>query len=317
MSGRLVVGTRGSALALWQAHAVEQALSRVLPGVRVEIEVISTKGDRILDAPLEKIGDKGLFTKDLEEALLVGSVDMCVHSMKDVPGELPAGCVIGAMLPRADARDVLVCGTRVAGCRNLDDLPAGARLGTGSLRRTAQLRARHKQVIPKPIRGNVDTRLKKAQGVDYEGAILAAAGVLRMGAQEAVAAYLPIDDMLPAVGQGAIGVEVREGDSRTARACALVNDAATFACVSAERRVLGAFEGGCQVPLGAYARIEGGELLIDAAVFALDGSREVRVSRSWPADADAVVAADEVVAELLRLGAADLVAEALGEGGLL
>ncbi|MBE6470365.1 MAG: hydroxymethylbilane synthase [Coriobacteriaceae bacterium] len=309
MSRILVIGTRGSALALWQAHAVQDALQAARPELRTEIRVISTKGDRILDKPLEQIGDKGLFTKELEGALLAGEVDVCVHSMKDVPSELPAGCLIDAMLPRADVRDVLVCGPRIAGSTCLADVPAGARLGTGSLRRVAQLRARYPHIQPAPIRGNVDTRLAKAQGDDYEGAILAAAGVLRMGCADAVAAYLPVDEMVPAVGQGAIGIEVLEGNDFARAAIACVNDAATFACVQAERRILAALEGGCQVPVGAHFRQAEDGLRCDAIVLALDGSRQARVSRCDAADADPLAIADAVVAELRAQGADGILAE--------
>ncbi|MDO4399639.1 MAG: hydroxymethylbilane synthase [Coriobacteriia bacterium] len=309
MSRPFVIGTRGSALALWQAHAVEDALHQAGFPPETEIRVISTKGDRILDKPLEQIGDKGLFTKELEAALISGEVDCCVHSMKDVPAELPGGCIIGAMLPRADVRDVLVCGPRLEGVTALADVPEGARLGTGSLRRVAQLRAGFPQVVPQPIRGNVDTRLAKANGDDYEGAILAAAGVLRMGAGDAIAAFLPVDQMIPAVGQGAVGIEVRAEDGRAQQACAAVNDAATFACVAAERRILESLEGGCQVPLGAHMRYEEGVLACDAVVLSLDGSRVARVSRRVDTGADALALADEVVRELLDKGAREILDE--------
>ena len=309
MSSPFVIGTRGSALALWQAHAVQDAIAAANPALDTEICVISTKGDRILDKPLEQIGDKGLFTKELEAALISGEVDACVHSMKDVPAELPEGCIIAAMLPRADVRDVLVCGPRIAEALALADVPAGARLGTGSLRRMAQLRALHPHIEPKPIRGNVDTRLKKAQGTDYEGAILAAAGVMRMGAGDQIAAYLPVEEMLPAVGQGAIGIEVRVDDARARAICDAVNDDATFGCVEAERRILESLQGGCQVPVGAYMRYEEDGLRCDAAVLSLDGSRVARVSLDDSYDADPMAMADEAVAALLAQGADAILAE--------
>ena len=316
MGHSFVIGTRGSALALWQAHAVQGAMRAADPSADIEIRIISTKGDRVLDKPLEQIGDKGLFTKELESALVAGEVDACVHSMKDVPAEIPAGCVLAAMLPRADVRDVLVCGPRIQGAACLADVPEGARLGTGSLRRTAQLRARFPQVVPTPIRGNVDTRLAKAQGGEYEGAILAAAGVERMGWENRIAAYLPVRDMLPAVGQGAIGIEVRADDTRAAALCAAVNDAATFACVTAERRILDGLEGGCQVPLAAYVRVEGGELCCDAAVLALDGSREARVNLREPAGSDPMALAESALSALRAQGAQDILAQ-IREGGNL
>lgn len=309
MTRPFTIGTRGSALALWQAHAVQDALRAVDPTMESEIRIISTKGDRILDKPLEQIGDKGLFTKELEAALVAGEVDCCVHSMKDVPAELPEGCYIGAMLPRADVRDVLVCGPRIAGAHALAEVPAGSRLGTGSLRRVAQLRALFPHVEPTPIRGNVDTRLAKANGDDYEGAILAAAGVVRMGASEHIAAYIPVDQVLPAVGQGAIGVEVRMDDERAQRVCAELNDAATFACVDIERRILDALQGGCQVPLGAYARYEEGRLRCDAVVLSLDGSRVARASVDEAADAAPTAVAERMVDMLRQQGAEGILAE--------
>lgn len=309
MARPFTIGTRGSALALWQAHAVQDALRAADPRMESEIRVISTKGDRILDKPLEQIGDKGLFTKELEAALVAGEVDCCVHSMKDVPAELPAGCHIGAMLPRTDVRDVLVCGPRIRGSRSLAEVPAGARLGTGSLRRVAQLRALFPDIVPTPIRGNVDTRLAKANGDDYEGAILAAAGVLRMDASERIAAFIPVEQILPAVGQGAIGIEVRCDDERAGLVCDLLNDEATFACVAAERRILESLQGGCQVPVGAYVRREANRLLCDAAVLSLDGSRVARASLDEAADADPLAVADRAVAILLQQGAGEILAE--------
>lgn len=297
-----VIGTRGSALALWQAHAVEAAIHSALPGVRTEIRVISTTGDRVLDKPLESIGDKGLFTKELEVALLDGEVDMCVHSMKDMPTELPRGCSIAAMLLRADVRDVLVCGPRIAGAKSLAEVPAGSRIGTGSARRTAQLRAAFAQVEPTPIRGNVDTRLQKANGADYEGAVLAAAGIERMGYTQQISAYIPVEQMVPAVGQGAIGIEIRQDDERVARVCAAIDDAPTSECVFAERAVLAALEGGCQTPIGVYARYEHDAMVFDAIVCAIDGSRVARVHMSDCGPAD-------VVRELRERGAGEIMAQ--------
>jgi hydroxymethylbilane synthase len=212
-------------------------------------------------------------------------------------------------------RDVLVCGPRIDGVHELSAVPAGSRIGTGSLRRTAQLRASFPNVEPTPIRGNVDTRLAKAAGADYEGAILAAAGVQRMGAADRVAAYLPIEQMVPAVGQGAIGVEVRTDDGRALRLCELLNDARTFACVEAERRILESLEGGCQVPLGAHFRYEDDALLCDAVVLSLDGKRAARVSRRDAADAAPLAVADAVVAALRAQGADDILAEIRGDQG--
>lgn len=309
---KYVIGTRGSGLALWQAHAVEAALLEAMPGCEVEVRVISTKGDRVLDKPLEQIGDKGLFTKELEYALVEGEVDLCVHSMKDVPAELPDGCIIGATLPRADVRDVLVCGPRID-AKSLDDVPEGSRIGTGSLRRTAQLRALFPGIVPTPIRGNVDTRLSKGEGDDYEGVMLAAAGITRMGWADRISCYVPADVLIPAVGQGAVGVEVRADDERALAACAAIDHEPTRTCVQVERRILAALEGGCQVPLGAHARLEDGKLVVDAVVLSVDGARVARAR--FEGDASSFDEASEsIVSQLIAGGAKDILDEIREDG---
>lgn len=290
-----VIGTRGSALALWQAHAVQDALAKAHPELDFKIKVIKTVGDANLSTPLDKIDDKGLFTKELESALLAGEIDACVHSMKDVPGELAPGCTIGAMLPRADVRDVLVCGPRISGASSLSEVPAGARIATGSLRRAAQLQVRHPQVVAAPIRGNVDTRVRKALGPDYEGAVLAAAGVTRLGLSEHISAYIDPADMIPAVGQGAIGVETRE-EARVQEIVRSIDDPATSSCVTAERIILRELNGGCKVPMGAYARFDGSDLVFDAFVSSLDGGRMARVHLVRGAGADGEPADPSAVA---------------------
>ena len=282
MNKRVVIGTRGSALALWQAETVRDALAAAHPGLEVELRIVKTTGDINLKTPMAEIGDKGLFTKELEVELLEGRIDICVHSMKDMPTDLPEGCSIIAMLERADVRDALICGPRVAEAHELSELPEGARIATGSLRRAAQLRAAYPNIVPQPIRGNVDTRLSKAKGPDYEGAILAAAGVTRLGRADEITAYLSVDEMVPAVGQGAIGIEARTGDDGIAALCDAINCPTTFACVSAERNILAALEGGCQVPMGAYLREEGDAVVGDAIVASLDGSAIARSRMSIP-----------------------------------
>ena len=278
-AGTITIGTRGSGLARWQADHVADAIRRAFPEMQVNIRVITTKGDRILDVPLAKIGDKGLFTKELEAALLAGEVDMCVHSMKDMPGVLPEGCMLGAMLPRADARDALVCGPNLPHAHKLADVACGARIGTGSLRRTAQLRARYPHIEPCEIRGNVDTRLAKAESGAYDGVILAVAGISRMGLSDRIACAIDVADMVPAVGQGAIGVEVRQGDERAQSLCRAIACTETEACVMAERHILRELEGGCQVPIGAFARREGDTCILDAVVLSLDGTRQARAHK--------------------------------------
>jgi hydroxymethylbilane synthase len=307
----IVIGTRGSALARWQADAVANALHKVKPRLEIEIKVVKTTGDRNLTSPLDKIGDKGLFTKELECALVAGEVDMCVHSMKDVQSELAPGCVIAGMLPRADVRDALVCGPRISGATDLAHVPAGARIATGSLRRVAQLRAQFPQIVPCPVRGNVETRVRKATGEDFEGAILACAGLERLGMKDAISARIDPSVMIPAVGQGAIGIETR-ADDEFALACArLVSDEPTFRCVSGERLVLTSLNGSCRVPMGAYFR-EGASadgsraLLADAFVSTLDGSRQARTHREFPLHADALEAARTVLEDLFAQSAREI-----------
>ena len=304
---RLVIGTRGSALALWQAHAVQRALAEARPDLACEIRVIKTVGDRNLATPLAQIGDKGLFTKELEAELVSGTVDVCVHSMKDVPNELADGCAIVGMLPRADVRDALVCGPRIAGATCLADVADGARIGTGSLRRVAQLAAAHPGLVPTPIRGNVDTRVRKALGDDYEGAILAVAGLARLGMADRIAFAIDPAEMIPAVGQGAVGVEARVADEGVRQAVAAINDEATFACVMAERTILRELDGSCTVPMGAYARaLPDGGLRMDAFVASVDGARQARASRVAAPGASVGDLARDVLAALLDSGAREI-----------
>lgn len=254
MKQTLIIGTRASKLALWQSNYVADLLKQVHPNLDVSMRTYTTQGDRILSKSLAELGGKDLFTKELDQALLAGDVDLCVHSMKDVARVLPQGLDILAMPKRADARDVLVCGPRLAHCRSLASIPAGARLGTGSLRRSAQLRAAFPQVQPLDMRGNVDTRIEKAYSDRYDGAILAAAGLERIGLGAHISAYLPVQEMVPAAGQGAIGIEARVDDNRVSALLAAINDAETMRCVQLERRILAALGGDCKTPIGVYAR---------------------------------------------------------------
>ena len=314
MSRRVVIGTRGSALALWQAETVRDRLIAAHPELDVELRVVKTTGDINLKTPMAEIGDKGLFTKELEVELLEGRIDICVHSMKDMPTDLPEGCGIIAMLERADVRDALICGPRVEGVETLAELPEGARIATGSLRRVAQLRALFPHLVPQPIRGNVDTRIAKAKGDDYEGAILASAGVTRLGRADEIAAYLSVDEIVPAVGQGAIGIEAREDDDEVRELCAAINCPSTFACVSAERQILAALEGGCQVPMGAYLHEEGETVVGDAVVLSLDGSSIARTRMSIPLrEGSHQRLAHQMTQDLLAEGAGQILA-AIREG---
>lgn len=253
MKQTLIIGTRASKLALWQSNYVAELLKQVHPNLDVSMRTYTTQGDRILSKSLAELGGKDLFTKELDQALLAGDVDLCVHSMKDVARVLPQGLGILAMPKRADARDVLVCGPRLAHCRSLASIPAGARLGTGSLRRSAQLRAAFPLVQPLDMRGNVDTRIEKAYSDCYDGAILAAAGLERIGLGAHISAYLSVQEMVPAAGQGAIGIEARVDDDRVRTLLAAINDAETMRCVQLERRILAALGGDCKTPIGVYA----------------------------------------------------------------
>ncbi|MCL2655449.1 MAG: hydroxymethylbilane synthase [Coriobacteriia bacterium] len=277
MRDKLVLGTRGSALALWQANWVK-GLLEAASGLPVEICKIKTTGDKITDVPLAKVGGKGLFTKEIEVELLDGRVDLAVHSMKDVPTDLPAGLVLAGMPARADACDVLVAH---AG-EDLLTLPEGGRVGTSSLRRIAQVRALRPDVEIVDVRGNLDTRMGKAESGEVDLVILAAAGIRRLGWGQRITAEIPTSQMVSAVGQGAVGIEIRADDELMAGLCARVSDADTLACVRAERVVMNLLEGGCQVPIGAYARFvadgDGGarRMVLDALVGSVDGARIVR-----------------------------------------
>ncbi len=263
----LVIGSRGSKLALWQAHWIQERLKEL--GAASRIEIIKTTGDKITDVPLVRVGTKGLFTKEIEEALVEGRIDLAVHSLKDLPTELPPGLQLAAIPPREDARDALV------GCA-LAELPAGATVGTSSLRRAAQLRALRPDLEVEPVRGNLDTRLRKLDEGQYQALVLAAAGLKRLGWQERISECLPVEVMCPAVGQGALAVETRADDGEAARVCARLDDAVTRAAVTAERATLAALGGGCQVPIGAYAEIEDGRLRLRAVVISPDGRALVR-----------------------------------------
>ncbi len=302
----LVIGTRGSKLALWQAEHIKGMVERIT-GLPVRLKVIKTTGDKILDVPLAKVGGKGLFTKELEVALMAGEVDMCVHSMKDVPTELPEGLFIAAMPERVDPRDVIVSGKGYT----LDTLPEGARVGTSSLRRVAQVRHLRPDVEIVDVRGNLDTRMRKAEEGQVDAVILAAAGITRMGWADRITHYVEPEQMISAVGQGAIGVEIREDDEEMRHVMERIGHPETMECVTAERVVMRRLEGGCQVPIGAYARIEGATMVMDAMVGSLDGSTIVRRRVEGPAE-DPVGLGERMVRELLDGGAGEILASIRG-----
>jgi hydroxymethylbilane synthase len=267
---KLRIGSRGSQLALWQANHVAAVLRE--QGHTVEIEVIKTTGDKITSVALAKVGTKGMFTKEIEEALHDHRVDLAVHSLKDVPTELEHEFELAAIMKREDPRDAFIS----VKFSSLDELPRGAKVGTSSLRRQCQLKAVRPDLEVFPLRGNVDTRLRKLESGEYDAIILAAAGVLRLGLDTHVRSRISADVMCPAVGQGALAIEVRRGDQQTKTLLAFLNDADTYAAIDCERALLGSLGGGCQVPIGAYAEKRGGRLFLRAMVGRPDGSEILR-----------------------------------------
>ena len=269
----LRIGSRGSQLALWQANHIS-ALLRAR-GHEVEVEVIQTTGDKITDVALAMVGTKGMFTKEIEEALAAGRVDLAVHSLKDLPTELPSGFEIAAVTKREDARDAF-CSRLYS---TIQDLPHGARIGTSSLRRQAQLKAIRPDLDIHPLRGNVDTRLRKLEQGEYDAIILASAGLKRLGKTELVKQIIPPEIMCPAAGQGALAIEIRDGDAATRQHLEFLNDPAARAATTSERALLSRLGGGCQVPIGAFAEMRGGKLHLEAIVADPDGSKLLRESR--------------------------------------
>jgi hydroxymethylbilane synthase len=313
---KLVIASRASRLAMWQSEHVQQQLQQRYPGLRVEIRAMSTAGDRILDRSLSKIGGKGLFVKELEAALQEGAADLAVHSCKDVPMTLPAGFALAAILQREDARDCLVApvgqGTAPSsGLSSLATLPPGARIGTSSLRREVQLRARYPQLQILPVRGNLDTRLGKLDRGEFDAIVLAAAGLMRLGLGHRISRLLTVEDSLPAAGQGALAIEICDHRDDLRALLAPLQDPHTAACVSAERTLARALGGSCQVPLAAYAcaalasdspACASSPIRLRALVADLSGQQVVR------AEAEA----DPAQAEQLGLQ----VAERMREGGV-
>ena len=267
----LRIGTRGSALALWQASHISARLAE-LHGVESELVRIRTSGDHFQTAAVAQMGTKGVFIKELEDALLAGTIDIAVHSMKDVPTETPQGLAFPAITKREDVRDCFISHSGLT----LEKLPAGAHVGTSSLRRQAQLRAYRPDLATVELRGNVDTRMKKVAAGEHDAIILAKAGVDRLGLSEKITEVLPTHIMLPAVGQGALGIETRAVDREISALVAVLDEEASRSCVTAERALLRELEGGCQVPLGAWARLGAGGLLLEACVLSPDGKQSLR-----------------------------------------
>jgi hydroxymethylbilane synthase len=302
--GTLRIGTRGSDLALWQARRVADLVSRLPGAPAVDLVVIRTEGDRITDVPLSRIAGKAFFTKEIEEALTRGEVDLAVHSLKDLATRLPAGLAVAAVLEREDPRDALLAAAPVT----VDTLPPGARVGTSSLRRRAMLARARPDLALVELRGNVPTRIERMLAGRYDAIVLAAAGVKRLGLTQHVRALLPPDRFLPAVAQGAMAVQARAGDERVLRWLAPLDHAATRAATAAERALLARLEGGCQIPVGALAEVVDGTLKLRAEVCSLDGSRTVTGCREGePVEPERLGV--ELAEELAALGAAEILDE--------
>lgn len=300
---RITIASRESVLAMWQAQHVQARLLELYPRAAVNILGMTTEGDRKLGSSLAKIGGKGLFVKELEEALADGRADIAVHSLKDVPMHLPAGFALGAILARADPRDAFVSNTYSA----LAALPAGARVGTSSLRRESQLRTKFPHLRIEPLRGNVQTRLRKLDEGEYDAIILAAAGLQRLGLASRIRAVLTPDDMLPAVGQGALAIECRADRNDMLQCLKPLHDAATAQCVLAERALSRALAGSCNVPLGGFAEVTGAHLRLRGYVGAPDGTRHVSAEIDGsPTEAEAL--GNALAAKLKDMGAGSILA---------
>ena len=301
---KIIIGTRGSKLALWQAEYIAECLRTMNPGVVVELKHIVTTGDKILDVPLAQIGGKGLFTKELEVAMLSGEIDLAVHSLKDMPTELPAGLTLAATTTRMDPHDAFV--SQKYG--SLADLPQGAVVGTSSLRRKAQLLRLRPDLNIVSLRGNLDTRLRKLDEGQFDAIVLAAAGLRRLGWGERITALLSPEDCLPAVGQGVLAIETRSADAEILAAVARLDDTEARVCVTAERKFLSVVQGGCQVPVGVFGRMDGSQLVLTARILSLDGVRcvEGKVAGT-PAEAESL--GDTLAGRLLADGGKEILAE--------
>lgn len=298
---RLRIGTRGSKLALWQANHIRALLARA--GAQVELEVIRTSGDKITDVPLAQVGGKGLFTKEIEEALLAGRIDLAVHSLKDLPTQLPPGLTLGAVTRREDPRDALV--SRAG--QQFAELAPAARVGTSSLRRQVQLKQLRGDLVIEPLRGNLDTRLRKLDAGHYDAIVVAAAGLKRLGWEQRATQVFEPEEMLPAIGQGALGIEVRADDAAIRSVLVALHDAETATATAAERAFLERLGGGCQVPMGAHARIAGTELRLLGLVAAQDGAAAVRGTLAGPT-AQAEALGHRLAEQLLAQGAEEILA---------
>jgi hydroxymethylbilane synthase len=303
----LKIGTRGSRLALIQSAWVRERIEEAHPGIRVEVIKIKTTGDKILDSPLSKIGGKGLFVKEIEDALLRGEIDLAVHSMKDVPAELPEALMLCAFPEREDPRDALISRHDLT----LAALPKGAVVGTSSLRRAAQIRHVRPDVKTLPLRGNVETRIRKMEKGEVDAVVLARAGLKRLGLLAQISETLLPEQVIPAVGQGALGLEVRREDHATRRLLGFLNHPSTEVAVRAERSFLKRLEGGCQVPLAAFADLKDGKVRMSGMVAELDGSRVIREQADGTQDQPEALGI-ALAERLLEAGAGDILARIYG-----
>lgn len=306
MKAKLTIGTRQSLLALWQSNHIAALLRKQYPKCEVVLKKIVTKGDRILDVPLAQIGGKGLFTKEIEEDLLDGTIDLAVHSLKDMPTVLPEGLCLTAITERANVGDAFVSNKY----GSFEELPLGAVVGTSSLRRKAQLLAKRPDLEIRDLRGNVDTRLRKLDEGLYDAIILAAAGLERLGHGDRISSLIPADVCLPAVGQGALAIEARTEDKEVRDMLSFLNDLNTKQATDAERAFLGLLEGGCQVPIGVHADVEGENIRIEAIIAALDGSKILRDTINGKAD-DAVSLGQQLGKKMLAAGGQEILASIL------
>ena len=298
---KIVIGCRGSQLALWQANWVKSALECKHSNADIDIRIIATSGDKIQDVPLAKIGGKGLFVKEIEEALLANEIDLAVHSMKDVPMELPTELGISVITKRENPLDALISKNG----EKLADLPQGATIGTSSLRRSSQLLKYRDDFKIHPLRGNVDTRLRKVEEGKYDAILLASAGLNRLGWANRITEEISHDILLPAMGQGALGIETRLDDTMIYDFISTLNHEQTHYAVSAERSLVGRLDGGCQVPIGAYARVEKGLIKLKGLVASLDGGTIYKLENVGPVD-DAINIGQELGAQLLKMGANEI-----------
>ncbi|KPK00398.1 MAG: hypothetical protein AMK71_08390 [Nitrospira bacterium SG8_35_4] len=306
---KIIIATRGSKLALWQAEWIKSQIKNIHPDMEVELNKIKTTGDKILDVPLAQVGGKGLFVKEIEEAMLRGEADLAVHSMKDVPTDLPEGLHLSAICKREDPRDAFIAGP---GISSFHDLPQGARVGTSSLRRMCQLLNKRPDIKITQLRGNVDTRLRKLDEGEFDAIILATAGVKRLGYETRITEKISTQTSLPAIGQGAVGIECRTDDEFINDLLSKLNHEETWVCVSAERAFLKKLEGGCQVPIASHAQLKDGQLMIEGLVGSLDGKTLIKSSIQGKSE-DAEPLGTALAEKLLSQGAGEILAEVYGK----